>query len=90
MKIRTVVLLTASCTLIIFMAPAEAQDRASKAVKKFDADGEGEVSQDEFSQPPPAFKMPDKDSESYITLDEFRAHFGGGDKKAGGQRQKKR
>ena len=55
-----------------------AQNRAPRAIEKNDKDGDGRVSRDEWGEKRRRiFNQIDTDGDGYLTLEEFRAQFGG-------------
>ena len=62
-------------------ALAQGKDPAT-AIKKFDKNGDGRVSRKEWKRDPDTFGEIDTDGDGFLTLEEFKARFGGGEKSA--------
>ncbi|MDP6429522.1 MAG: peptidoglycan DD-metalloendopeptidase family protein [Rhodospirillales bacterium] len=85
MKFIRTAIFAALAGLVILGAPslAEAQDRASRSIKKNDRDGDGRISRDEWQKRPRLFQKIDTDGDGYLSIGELRARFGEGANKAG-------
>jgi len=84
--------ITAAFLTASLPAPVYAQGRGGKAIEKFDKNGDGMVSRDEWRKSGAAFEKIDGDGDGQLTAEEFKAFFaarsGQGGSKEGGRKKK--
>lgn len=62
---------------LVPLSSANAKPTAEKVLNRMDANGDGQVSRDEWLNPMPAFRGIDTDNDSILTYEELRSRFGG-------------
>ena len=84
--IRRVLVLTLGAVVCLSSTDAWAQKKKNpdRAIAKWDKDGDGKVSPEEWKKPQKIFKKIDKDGDGFLTAEDFAKHWG---LKAGGDSQ---
>ncbi len=79
-----------AATALLYSTPADANEkRFANVMKKFDKDGDGKLSPNEWPRPPGSFRKIDKDGDGFLSKEDFLKHWasqdGGGASNSGGQ-----